>query len=262
MVHKDIYTKFMIEYDKFNPNKEYPSLTEYEVATVLDKAYDALIAQKVTGNNFRRIGLEDDVKSISDIEPLIRHADMPFVPYDHTNILNVAKTNLPSDFGYFISLYIGYNIDQNTSELNPYDGRMKRIVPVKLITHQMAEKFFTSAYNIPWVKTPICYIENGSTYIVYDLLNPPIIKDGTTAHYMYVHKPNTFVKDLGKYDDSYDVSYFDCSNSAPDYIKNDYEFECDSTFAEELISLAITFALETNESPRLNAKLNTRGLES
>ena len=44
MTHKDIYTKFMIEYDKAGASTSYPSLTEYEVATVLDKAYNALIA--------------------------------------------------------------------------------------------------------------------------------------------------------------------------------------------------------------------------
>ena len=54
MTHSDIYTKFMIEYDKANITSSYPSLTKYEVATILDKAYLALIAQKYTGNNPRR----------------------------------------------------------------------------------------------------------------------------------------------------------------------------------------------------------------
>jgi len=58
MTHNDIYTKFMIEYDKANVTSSYPSLTEYEVATVLDKAYNALIAQKFTGNNVRRVQFE------------------------------------------------------------------------------------------------------------------------------------------------------------------------------------------------------------
>ena len=71
MTHKDIYTKFMIEYDKANVTSSYPSLTEYEVATVLDKAYNALIAQKVTGNNVRRVALEGDLKAISDLRGLI-----------------------------------------------------------------------------------------------------------------------------------------------------------------------------------------------
>jgi len=71
MTHKDIYIKFMIEYDKANVTSSYPSLTEYEVATFLDKAYNALIAQKITGNNYRRAGFESDIKSISDLAPLI-----------------------------------------------------------------------------------------------------------------------------------------------------------------------------------------------
>jgi hypothetical protein len=70
MTHKDIYIKFMIEYDKENVTSSYPSLTEYEVATVLDKAYNALIAQKVTGNNVRRSTFESDIKSIADLAPL------------------------------------------------------------------------------------------------------------------------------------------------------------------------------------------------
>lgn len=40
------------------------------------------------------------------------------------------------------------------------------------------------------------------------------------------------------------------------------EFELSDQMAEELINLAIVFALENVESPRLNTKLNTRGLES
>ena len=41
-----------------------------------------------------------------------------------------------------------------------------------------------------------------------------------------------------------------------------YLFELNDTMAEELISLAIAFALENVESPRLNSRLNMRGLEA
>lgn len=71
MTHKDIYTKFMIEYDKADITSSYPSLTEYEVATLLDKSYLALIAQKLTGNNVRQVGFEGDNKAIEDVRPLI-----------------------------------------------------------------------------------------------------------------------------------------------------------------------------------------------
>jgi hypothetical protein len=44
--------------------------------------------------------------------------------------------------------------------------------------------------------------------------------------------------------------------------KDRYTFECNDTMAEELISLAVAFALENVESQRLNSKLNMRGLEA
>ena len=71
MTHSDIYTKFMIEYDKANITSSYPSLTKYEVATILDKAYLALIAQKYTGNNPRKSAFESDMKATEDLQPLI-----------------------------------------------------------------------------------------------------------------------------------------------------------------------------------------------
>jgi len=40
------------------------------------------------------------------------------------------------------------------------------------------------------------------------------------------------------------------------------DFELSDQMAEELINLAIVFALENVESVRLNTKLNTRGLEA
>ena len=61
MTHSDIKIKFLIEYDKMTTTSSYPSLTDYEIATVLDKAYNAVIANKLTGNNPRRVAFEGDV---------------------------------------------------------------------------------------------------------------------------------------------------------------------------------------------------------
>ena len=57
------------------------------------------------------------------------------------------------------------------------------------------------------------------------------------------------------------VTYFDPGDGGAD-VAALYQFECNSTVAEELISLAIAFALENVESQRLNSKLNMRGLEA
>lgn len=103
MTHNDIYTKFMIEYDKANVTSSYPSLTEYEVATVLDKAYNALIAQKVTGNNVRRSSVESDIKSIADLGPLTKSTYVAIKKLgDNEFAPNVSKVKVPSDLLYFL----------------------------------------------------------------------------------------------------------------------------------------------------------------
>ena len=103
MTHNDIYIKFMIEYDKAGASTSYPSLTEYEVATVLDKAYNALIAQKVTGNNYRRSSIESDIKSIADLGPLTKSKYLRLSSLDETDFAqNVSKAKSPQDMLYFI----------------------------------------------------------------------------------------------------------------------------------------------------------------
>ena len=110
MTHNDIYTKFMIEYDKANVTSSYPSLTEYEVATFLDKAYNALIAQKVTGNNVRRAPFEADIKSISDLRGLVKTEIITdFSPSDFAS--NGTAFVLPTDFLYFVAGTLPYNVE-------------------------------------------------------------------------------------------------------------------------------------------------------
>ena len=135
MTHKDIYTKFMIEYDKANVTSSYPSLTEYEVATLLDKAYLALIAQKLTGNNQRRMPFEGDNKAIADIEPLIAHADPTLFDNKHAPAINITQFKLPSDYLYFLQTFLNYKINRNGDRLeesevyNPTEGEYENQDP-------------------------------------------------------------------------------------------------------------------------------------
>jgi hypothetical protein len=271
----------MIEYDKANVTSSYPSLTEYEVATVLDKAYNALIAQKVTGNNVRRASFESDIKSIADINALVK-SDSISITSGTVPANNVVKSQLPSDLLYFLQGAMTITLDQSDDSYtahvgaaDPADDVTNRVLPIKLVNHEIAKSFFSTAYNMPWIKEPVCYIENGNMYVVYDPLNKPKIEGGNEIYVTYIKKPNTFVKDLTtpkKYANGF-ASYFDFSEGesagANDTLpttytvsEDDYKFECNSNMAEELISLAVTFALENVESSRLNAKLNTRGLEA
>ena len=245
MTHKDIYTKFMIEYDKANVASSYPSLTEYEIATILDKAYNALIAQKFTGNNPRRSSFESDNKSISDLQPLIK-TDLLRGSKDDDNSFSA---NLPDAFLYYISSYIEQDVSQ---EHAPMDNRITRIVNTKLVDHNTANKFLISPTNLPWVKTPVCYIEGNKITVIYD----PMMQDlETDISVTFIKKPNTFVKEKLTEGNTY-------FTWIGDTVPETYKFECNDTVAEELISLAVTFALENVESQRLNTKLNMRGLEA
>ena len=294
MTHKDIYTKFMIEYDKANVTSSYPSLTEYEVATILGKAYNALIAQKVTGNNIRRVGLEGDLKSTTDIKDLIVSTDITVAKVEQN--LNVYKGVLPTDYLYFVTGSIAqlnsHTEDNYTKSVidTAIDNLEFRKAAVILVNHQIAQNFIASPTNLPWVKHPVAFVEGDEIYIVVDPLKPY----ASTLDMSYVKTPNKFVKNFdqiknaikadpdaeSQYDAAvgqlsyFDAEYTDLNNWGDDnsslpgallaqnIVKKYYEFECNDTVAEELINLAVAFALENVESQRLNSKLNMRGLEA
>lgn len=222
MTHSTIYEKFMIEYDKDTVTSSYPSLTKKEQATILNKAYLALIAQKITGNNIRRSGLETDLKSISDLQPLMIQSNR----IDLTSVgmsINDKYGSLPISpkFLYFVSGYV----DEGNA-----------ITPVNLVNHNTAQKFLATSYNTPWVKIPVCYIQDDKIHVVFD---PMKYVSGINNIYI------TYIKQPAEFSTSSDNTTFELNDS----------------MAEELVSLAVIFALENVESQRLNSKLNTRGLE-
>lgn len=236
MTHGDIYTKFMIEYDKAGEATSYPSLTKYEIATLLDKAYLAIIAQKLVGNNVRKSGFESDVKAIEDIRPLVttkRITDI--VTAEDDAIKNAVQFKISSDLLYYITSKARYKIIQSDqSIIYPIDI-------VKLINHDQAQNFVSTSTNIPWIKNPVGYLENTIFTILFDnyLNSNQTFKTIDKLILTYIQTPIKFVNDT-----------------------DDKVFELSDSMAEELINLAISFALETVESPRLSSKLQTRQLES
>ena len=236
MTHGDIYTKFMIEYDKAGEATSYPSLTKYEIATLLDKAYLAIIAQKLVGNNVRKSGFESDVKAIEDIRPLVttkRITDI--VTAEDDAIKNAVQFKISSNLLYYITSKARYKIIQSDqSIIYPIDI-------VKLINHDQAQNFVSTSTNIPWIKNPVGYLENTIFTILFDnyLNSNQTFKTIDKLILTYIQTPIKFVNDT-----------------------DDKVFELSDSMAEELINLAISFALETVESSRLGSKLQTRQLES
>lgn len=222
MAHNDIKKKFLIEYDKANVTSSYPSLTSEEIATILNKAYLAEIAQKVTGNNPRRAPFEADTKAISDIQQLVITQT---ISQDVENSVDPTAENskrytLPQGFLYYV---------QGSVKLNSVNS------PVDLISHENAKQFKQSRSNRPWIKNAVGYIENNKVIILYDNYYETIVGD---LNLTYVKMPTLFTASFNG------------------------TFELNDSMAEELISLAVTFALENVESTRLQTKAQMRGLEA
>ena len=245
MTHNDIYTKYMIEYDKANITTSYLSLTDYEIATVLDKAYLALIAEKLIGNNTRRSAFESDIKAVEDLRPLVittMAAKDTTTNYVLKGVQNALKYTIPNNLLYYISSTI--QLYQSTSSSDTF---VKRILPVSLIQHEVASKYFATSVNLPWIKEPVCYIEGTNIVVLYDLyeVQKHNSNGSNELDVTYIKKPNLFVAPNGTTDFSINTS-----------------FELSDTMSEELINLAIVMSLEIVESARLNAKLQTKQLES
>ena len=224
MTQNDIYTRFMIEYDKANVTSSYPSYTPIEIATFLNKSYLALIGQKVTGNNPRQVAFEGDSKAISDIQPLlVTVASSP--SGQHSSATNSKCYSLPGGFLYYIS-----------GVVDMFGNK----APVTLLSHENAQKFKQTVSNRPWIKNAVAYIENNQIVVLYD--NVENMNRGAgdpgTFYITYVKQPATFNSSFSG------------------------TFELNDTVAEELISLAVTMALENVESTRLQTKAQMRGLEA
>lgn len=236
MTYKDIYIKLLIEYDKANVTSSYPSLTEYEFATILDKAYLALIAQKLTGNNLRQIGFEGDIKAIEDIQPLIV-SEVLSNGVQNDFIKNQYDYQRPEHQLYYIT-----GLLKTDSNVNAIDKQGHVTLPVHLVSHENAKKFMISMNNMPWIPEPVCYEGGDIISVLVDSYQISLPAEALLFRITYIKEPIKFVSD--------------------DLFSENKIFELGDSMAEELINLAISMALETAESTRLSTKLQTRQLEA
>lgn len=242
MTHSDIYTKFMIEYDKANITSSYPSLTKYEVATILDKAYLALIAQKYTGNNTRKSAFESDMKATEDLQPLINK---------FTAIGSLSGDNSYTFSTHTMNNLILYIIDgeiEIKGSITSHDGIDHQYENIVFVSHDIAKKFRATKTNLPWVEQPVGCIENNKVVIYVDPMDVQYNGAQSKAEFTYIECPAKFAVGQGL--------------SVTDYDFGQTEFELSDSMAEELINLAIIMSTEIVESSRLATKANTRPLES
>lgn len=239
MTYNDIYKKFLIEYDKADVSSSYPSLTNEEIAAILNKAMYALIAQKVTGNNPRKVALDMDSKAMSDIAPLIKYFDTNYLASGDSESLITANNELLFKFGdtgtprYLLDGIIKYN-DSDKEVVN-------------LTTSLISDKFKETIHNKPWIKQPIMYIQssnsNDGDEVIHVLVDSRHIDKENLNPQLYirgVYMPSEFTVN---------------QNSDEIFLLSD-------TVCEELINLAVIFACRNVQDPRLTTVVQTKSLEA
>ena len=252
MTYNDIYKNFLIEYDKADVSSSYPSLTNEEIAVILDKAMYALIAQKVTGNNPRKVALDMDSKAMSDIAPLID--TWTLTQSTNNTDPSIAKNEFVYVYSgdvtppvYILGGKITYTDKQKeTDKSEGSEDTNKYEETVQLLTSVIADKFKETVHNKPWIKEPIMYVQRENT----------TSKEGTCIHILVDSS-------RGKITNS--SLYIRGIMMPTSFVKqktNTEKFPLSDTVCEELINLAVIFACRNVQDPRLATIVQTKSLEA
>lgn len=222
MTTLDLHNLFKVEYDKANVISSYPSIVSEEIDVALNKAYLTLIGRKFAGNNVRNIPFEGDASSVSDLQSLITTVNLTtFTNVDSVN--NGVKFSISSvPFLYYVS-----------SRLSFTNGE-----PLECIftNHDFYKKAAETAINKPWLPNPVCVLENSNVVVYYDTAMNP--KTGNT------HSLDKLVLTYCKMPKKINYS------SLTDVI------EVNDKMCNDIVSLAVYYALETVESQRVQTKSN------
>ena len=252
MTYNDIYKNFLIEYDKADVSSSYPSLTNEEIAVILDKAMYALIAQKVTGNNPRKVALDMDSKAMSDIAPLID--TWTLTQSTNNTDSSIANNEFVYVYGdgvtppvYILGGKITYTDKQKeTDKAEGSKDTNKYEETVQLLTSVIADKFKETVHNKPWIKEPIMYVQRENT----------TSKEGTCIHIL-VDSSRSKMTNSSLY-----IRGIMMPTSFAQQKTNTENFPLSNTVCEELINLAVIFACRNVQDPRLATVVQTKSLEA
>lgn len=261
MTYNDIYKNFLIEYDKAYVSSSYPSLTNEEIAAILDKAMYALIAQKVTGNNPRKVALDMDSKAMSDIAPLID--TWTLTQSTNNTDPSIAKNEFVYVYSgdvtppvYILGGKITYTDKQEkTDKAEGSEDTNKYEETVQLLTSVIADKFKETVHNKPWIKEPIMYVQRENTTSKEDSGNTTS-KEGTCIHIL-VDSNKSKITNI-----SLHIRGIMMPTSFAKQKTKAQEFPLSDTVCEELINLAVIFACRNVQDPRLATVVQTKSLEA
>lgn len=221
MTTTELHQHFKVEYDKANVISAYPSFLPEEIDIWLNKAYSMLISQKFTGNNFRKIAFEGDIKRTDDLQSLIKTKEIT-TSTPSTSANNAIAFNLSTVTDYLHYILSTIKLDGTT------------MYEVVLTSHELSQKVKETGINKPWVPRPIGTLSSDVLTIYYDrIANKEVTKAKLNLTYLSVPAKIDIIT------------------------KPTVEIEISNNATFELINLAVLLALENIESERMDTKGQT-----
>lgn len=225
MTTTELHQHFKVEYDKANVISAYPSFLPEEIDVWLNKAYSMLISQKFTGNNYRKVAFEGDIKRIDDLQHLIKNTEVtnhtisPFV----SNAIQFNLASVPNYLHYILSTV---KLDGTT------------VSEIILTPHETTQRVKETGINKPWIPRPVGSLAGDVLTLYYDTIANKTVANAK-LNLTYLSAPAKI-----------DIS-----------TKPTAEIEINDNATFELINLAVLLALENIESQRMETRGQTITLQ-
>lgn len=149
-----------------------PAFEDEEIDYWLNEAQLELVKRKVFGNNARQEGINDSVKRMDDLNPLITNDDTLSGFTTHYNYNNVKYRTLPSNYMFYVGGSVRFT-----------DGKS---LEAKLVRADQINNLVQTEYNIPCLRSTYVYISEGRINYIYDPYLP-----FAGARLTYIRKPLT-----------------------------------------------------------------------
>lgn len=218
MTRDQLHIAFKIAMDKNSQSVAFggcPAFLPDEIDYWLNQGLYQEINTKFTGNNPTKIAFEGSIKRTHDLENLIRTDN------------NVSATKEADTNRCFITnLFSGTRMFFIDAVLN-FDNNKAN---VKLVSHEIAQRFRKTHNNNPWIEEPVGVIQDNTLYVYYDSV--AMNADSYSVDITYVKFP-TKIEDLPA--------------TGMDEIPEYMQFE--------IVNRAVELALEDIESKRVQTKV-------
>lgn len=225
MTVADIHKAFKVMMDKNAEAVAFggcPAFLPEEIDLFLNQAFIEIISNKFTGTNVLQTPFEGSVKSIADLENMVKtDKGISLTLESDSNVLTLDNFSNDRDRMFYVNGVLHFNETASNCIL---------------VSHADARKFVKMYNNDPWIDTPIATLEDNTLKVMIDThtMKAPFTLDITYVCYPPIIDSAASTTDI---------------DIVPDRI------------LYEVINRAVVIALENIESKRTESKVQINNLQ-